>query len=149
MLPCVDHDSERHEPLVLPRCRGAVSAALDDQPLSPDGSRLTAAAEPSATGDAGVLRPFTWRDLTGACAAPRVTIRLGATRLTPDEQRTLRAGSVVRLDPAVDEPVEIMAGRHVLGYGRMVLVDGKLAVQVTTRRQPSRRSAGQDPHAGT
>ena len=27
MLPCVDPDSERHESLVLPRCRGDVGAA--------------------------------------------------------------------------------------------------------------------------
>ncbi len=87
------------------------------------------------------LRPFTWRELTGTVGPPEVRLRLGATHLTADALRTLRSGSVVRLDDSLDEPVEIWAGRHLLGYGCVVLVDGKLAVQVTVRRQPARRAS--------
>jgi hypothetical protein len=90
---------------------------------------------PSAT----ALRPFTWCDLTGIPDPPRISIRLGSLRLSKEQQRALRIGSVVRLEPPVDAPVEIMAGRHVLAHGRVVLAEGKLAVQLTSRRQPVRR----------
>ena len=149
MLPCVDHDSERHESLVLPRCRGDVGAAIDDQPLSPDGSRLTACGRVFRDGRCGRSAALYVARFDRSLRRAASDHPAGCHALDARRTADLAPGSVVRLDPAVEEPVEIMAGRHVLGYGRMVLVDGKLAVQVTTRRQPSRRSsAGQDPHAG-
>ena len=79
--------------------------------------------------------------MTGIDDPPQVKARLGVTRLLVEGLRSLRTGSVVRLEQSVDEPVEIVAGRHLLGYGRLVLVDGQLAVQVTVRRQPARRQS--------
>ncbi len=88
-----------------------------------------------------LARPFTWRELTGASDPLQVSLRFGTTCLSADGLRGLRTGAVVRLDPPLEEPVEIFAGRQLLGYGNVVLVDGKLAVQVTVRRQPSRRQS--------
>ena len=91
--------------------------------------------------DEAAPRPFTWRELTGASDPLQVSLRFGTTCLSAEGLRSLRTGAVVRLDPPLEEPVEIFAGRQLLGYGNVVLVDGKLAVQVTVRRQPSRRQS--------
>jgi hypothetical protein len=111
--------------------------------VRPPGSGAGEPGDPTALkppSDSAV-RPFTWRDLTGALDSPRVCIRLGSLRLSSEQQRALRIGSVIRLDHPVDAPAEIVAGRHVLAYGHVVLVDGKLAVQIATRRQPVRRQS--------
>jgi hypothetical protein len=116
----------RPRPLIKPAGGGVLEARGPVQPKQ----ESTAA-----------VRPFTWRDLTGTLDTPWVRVRLGSLRLTGEEQRALQVGSVVRLDQPADAPVEIMAGRHVLACGCVVLVDGQLAVQVTSRRQPVRRQS--------
>ena len=142
MSTCSNHGSGQEErpaaasdlPGVRPRGR---------PPLNPaEGGVLEARgpAQPKQASTAAV-RPFTWRDLTGTLEKPWVRIRLGSLRLTGEQQRALQVGLVVRLDQPADAPVEIMAGRHVLACGRVVLVDDQLAVQVTSRRQPVRRQS--------
>jgi flagellar motor switch protein FliN len=57
-------------------------------------------------------------------------IQLGRTRLAPDEASTLRTGSVVVLDEAVAEPVDIVADSRPIGRGEIVVVDGKIGVRI-------------------
>jgi flagellar motor switch protein FliN len=57
-------------------------------------------------------------------------IQLGHTRLTPDEASTLRKGSVVVLDEAVGEPVDVVANSQPIGRGEIVVVDGKIGVRI-------------------
>ena len=62
-------------------------------------------------------------------------VRLGSRRMTAKEQAGLRVGQIVRLDNSIDEPVEIIVGSDVVAYGEVVIVDGRLAIQVSELRK--------------
>ncbi len=86
--------------------------------------------------------PFAWRSLGSVSAVRAVRICLGRTRLSCDDRHSLRQGSVVSFESLVEDPVDIELGRDIVGCGRMVIVNGKLAVQVTNvRNSIGRRSA--------
>ena len=85
------------------------------------------------------LRPFAWRELNQSEDAVPISVRLGSTHVPLERLASIRPGEIVELDSGVDDPVEILAGRDVLGYGRLVVVDGMLAVQVVELRQQLRR----------
>jgi flagellar motor switch protein FliN len=57
-------------------------------------------------------------------------IQFGHTRLAADEASTLRNGSVVVLDEAVGEPVDIVADSRPIGRGEIVVIDGKIGVRI-------------------
>jgi flagellar motor switch protein FliN len=59
-----------------------------------------------------------------------IRIDLGRARLSPDDARLLRKGSVVSLDRHIEEPVEICAAGRLIGRGNVLVVDGKIAVRL-------------------
>ena len=63
------------------------------------------------------------------------SICLGSTRMLLREVANLREGSVVELNRATDEPVEIVMDGRVMARGRIVAVQGNYAIQVTEVRE--------------
>jgi flagellar motor switch protein FliN len=68
-----------------------------------------------------------------------VTIVLGRTRMRLKDLLKLTNGSVVELDQALDDEVEIRVNNCVIAYGQVVAVDGNYAVRVL-RMAPARNS---------
>ena len=64
-----------------------------------------------------------------------VKVRLGAcvgcTTLTVAELSALKDGTVLKLDRAVDDPVDIVLDGQVIARGRLVVVDDSFGVSIT------------------
>jgi flagellar motor switch protein FliN/FliY len=60
-----------------------------------------------------------------------VIIEIGRTTMTLQEVLQLGPGSIVSLDRAVGEPVDIFVGDRRLAQGEIVVVNDHLAVRVT------------------
>lgn len=63
--------------------------------------------------------------------AVSVEVRLGATTITIGELLDLQPGSVLALDRAADEPVELLVGEQVIARGELVSVEGEMGVRIT------------------
>jgi flagellar motor switch protein FliN/FliY len=63
--------------------------------------------------------------------AVRVEVRLGATGLSIGELLAMQPGSVLALERAVDEPVELIVNDSVIARGEMVSVEGEMGVRIT------------------
>ncbi len=61
----------------------------------------------------------------------RVTVELGRTRLKIRDILNLAAGSVVELQKAASEPVDILVNGALLASGEVVVVDDNFAVRIT------------------
>ncbi len=61
----------------------------------------------------------------------RVEVRLGMASVTLAELAEIEAGAVLVLDRALDEPVEILIGMHVIARGTLVAVDDRFGVCIT------------------
>ncbi|MDO4574561.1 MAG: flagellar motor switch protein FliN [Planctomycetia bacterium] len=59
-----------------------------------------------------------------------VRIELGRTTMRLEDVARLRKGSVVVLDRYVDEPVNVLVNGKAVARGRLIVVDGKFAVQL-------------------
>jgi flagellar motor switch protein FliM len=110
--------------------QGPLPQGTDDSP--PDACSLES-AEPTA------WRPFTWHELRQANTRHTVRIRIGSTQLTPRDRAVLSPGKIVSLDSALDEPVEILVDGELFGFGHLVVVGGRLAVQISEMRHVRRR----------
>jgi flagellar motor switch protein FliN/FliY len=99
---------------------------------SPDSLPL-ASTEPTA------WRPFTWHELRTSRERHVVRVRIGSRRLSPRERAALNPGAIVSLDNSLDEPVEILVDDEVFGFGQLVVVGGRLAVQISEIRHTRRR----------
>jgi flagellar motor switch protein FliN/FliY len=60
-----------------------------------------------------------------------VRIRLGEAEMTIEEVVSLRDGSVVELDRAPGDPVDILVNDRVVARGEIVVVDDRFTVRVT------------------
>jgi len=60
-----------------------------------------------------------------------LTLRFGQRILMLSEVADLATGSVVELDRAVDEPVELLLGERVIARGEVVIVDGNYGLRIT------------------
>lgn len=87
-----------------------------------------------------VPEPFCWQtvDVGGDDVSPR--IRVGTKEVSHDSEPA--SGDVLVLDQEVDAPVEVMVGHDVIATGRIVVIRGKLAIEVRQVRQASVRKAG-------
>jgi len=65
-----------------------------------------------------------------------VTVELGGSSLPLRDVLTLAPGSVVRLDRAIGEPVDILINRELVGRGEVVVVDDRFGVRVTELHDP-------------
>lgn len=64
---------------------------------------------------------------------------LGGTTLTVAELTALREGAVLKLDRAVDAPVDIVLEGQVIARGRLVAVDDSFGVSITEIAPSPRR----------
>jgi len=60
-----------------------------------------------------------------------VTVELGSTKLIINRMLQLTQGSVVELDKAAGEPVEIFVNNKLLGKGEVVVVNDRFGVRIT------------------
>jgi flagellar motor switch protein FliN len=86
----------------------------------PDPGAIDGLAEPTAN-DAAMLLDV----------RVRVSAELGRTRLPVSRAGALPAGAVVVLDRAPSDPIDVLVNGKAFAFGRLVLVDGEYAVQIT------------------
>jgi flagellar motor switch protein FliN/FliY len=60
-----------------------------------------------------------------------VTAVLGTSLLEIKQILRLGRGAVVELDQVVDAPVKVLANGNLIGYGEVIVVEDRLAVQLT------------------
>ena len=60
-----------------------------------------------------------------------VTVELGRTNMIIDKMLQLTQGSVVELEKAAGEPVEIYVNRKLLGKGEVIVVNDRFGVRIT------------------
>ncbi len=60
-----------------------------------------------------------------------VTVELGRTSLIINKMLQLTQGSVVELDKAAGEPVEIFVNNKLLGKGEVIVVNERFGVRIT------------------
>jgi flagellar motor switch/type III secretory pathway protein FliN len=84
--------------------------------------------------------PVRWTEFPSAPADDRLAagpgqielrVELGSVRLPARQAYRLPAGTVVRLDAAADDPVEIHAGGRLLARGRLVVLEDRYWVRVS------------------
>ncbi|HEY4308134.1 MAG TPA: FliM/FliN family flagellar motor switch protein [Pirellulales bacterium] len=103
-----------------------------------------AAIEPPPATPAQRAERFAFRDFaesnaasSGAGAAMaeaselELRIELGRTQVCGDDLAELRRGSVVSLDKALNEPVDVVAHGTVVARGEVVVIDGDFCVRIT------------------
>ena len=59
-----------------------------------------------------------------------ITLELGRAEMTIEELLQLRAGSVVSLDKAAGEPIDILANGRLVARGEVIVVEGKFGVRL-------------------
>jgi flagellar motor switch protein FliN/FliY len=70
-----------------------------------------------------------------------VTVELGRASTTIGEVLKLGVGSVLELDRAVSEPVDLMAQGVRLARGEVVVVDDRFAIRIKEIAEPKKRAA--------
>jgi flagellar motor switch protein FliN/FliY len=68
-----------------------------------------------------------------------VSIRFGETEMILEEVIKLGVGSVIELNSAVDEPVELVVNGHILARGEVVTVDSYYGIRITEITSVSER----------
>jgi flagellar motor switch protein FliN len=73
-----------------------------------------------------------------------VSVSFGRAQLPLKDVIKLTAGSIVELDRAVSEPVEIIVNNAVIAHGEVVVVEGNFGVRITQimSKQDRLRSLG-------
>lgn len=60
-----------------------------------------------------------------------VTVELGACNLPMRDVLNLNAGSVVQLDKAADQPVELRVNQKLVARGEVVVVENRFGIKIT------------------
>ena len=68
----------------------------------------------------------------------RLTVEIGAARLTLAELAALRPGEVVELDRRADERVDILVNDRLLAHGEVVTVGERFGVRIVELAGPPR-----------
>ncbi len=76
-----------------------------------------------------------------------VRIRLGEAEMTIEEVVSLRDGSVVELDRAPGDPVDVLVNDRVVARGEIVVVDDRFTVRVTELAAGREAGAGEAKHS--
>ena len=82
--------------------------------------------EPAAAADA----PLADLDRLTAVAV-ELTVEIGRTRMTLGEALALGPGSVVTLDRAADQPVDLLVNGQRIARGEVVVVDEEFGIRIT------------------
>ena len=104
------------------------------------------AAEPGA-GTAPPAERSAFEDLLDVPL--NVRIRLGEAEMTIEEVVSLRDGSVVELDRAPGDPVDILVNDRVVARGEIVVVDDRFTVRVTELVAGPTSGLASGPASGT
>jgi flagellar motor switch protein FliN/FliY len=91
----------------------------------------TAICAPATSAADGVRSAFGRRDLDQAEATIEATFELGLALLPAAEVLALDRGSVVPLDCAADDPVNIYAGDRLFARAQPIVMDGRLCFRVS------------------
>jgi flagellar motor switch protein FliN/FliY len=70
-----------------------------------------------------------------------LVVRFGATSLPIRTLSSLGSGSVVDLNRAPDDPVDLLVGDRVIARGEVVVIDGQYGVRITELLNQARPSA--------
>lgn len=68
-----------------------------------------------------------------------IVVRFGVTSMALREVVRLGVGTMIELDRAVDEPVELLVNGRLLARGNVVVIDGYYGVRITEIGDPSQR----------
>lgn len=68
-----------------------------------------------------------------------IAVELGRTKMTIKEVLSLGPGSVVELDKAAGEPVDMRVNDRLMAKGEVVVIDDRFGVRVTDIISPSQR----------
>lgn len=68
-----------------------------------------------------------------------ITVRFGSKQMVLDEVLKLGQGSLIELDRATDEPVELLINDKLLAKGEVVVVEGNYAIRITEIASPAER----------
>lgn len=94
----------------------------------------------AASLQSGVSRqPFTWQDLNPEPSSLSVVVRLGKKRMLKSDVARLGQGDIVTLDRPTDDWVEVVIDSQVVAIGRMVVAQGKIAIEIDRVHQMTRR----------
>lgn len=74
----------------------------------------------------------------------RVSVEVGSTSMTLSDLLTLSEGSVIELDRAATDLLDIYANGTLIAKGEIVSVDGRYGIQVSEVVAPDRGIAGFD-----
>ncbi len=69
-----------------------------------------------------------------------VTVRFGLTEMPLREVARFGVGSMIELNRAVDEPVELLVNNFPFARGEVVVVEGYYGVRITEVESPEMRS---------
>ncbi|MBI5557723.1 MAG: flagellar motor switch protein FliN [Deltaproteobacteria bacterium] len=82
--------------------------------------------------DSGAAAPAASHNLDFLLDIPlEISVELGRTSMIIDKMLQLSQGSVVELDKAAGEPVEIYVNRKLLGKGEVIVVNDRFGVRIT------------------
>ena len=94
-------------------------------------------------------KPIQWEELNGAPATTQtdspkalhnesidLRIELGRTHICREEVLKLRTGSVVPLDNAAGDPVDLCAGGRLIARGEVLVLNGNFGVRVVELLNP-------------
>ncbi|MBI4791927.1 MAG: flagellar motor switch protein FliN [Deltaproteobacteria bacterium] len=122
------------------------NALEEAKPKKPAGNAAGGDWDALASGnDASGSRPPGFEELTDSTAAHSsshnldflldipldVSVELGRTSMIIDRMLQLTQGSVVELEKAAGEPVEIYVNRKLLGKGEVIVVNDRFGVRIT------------------
>jgi flagellar motor switch protein FliN/FliY len=71
-----------------------------------------------------------------------LSMELGRTRMSIRELLQLAQGSIIKLDHAAGEPLDILANGCLLAHGEVVMVNERLGVRITDIISPEHRVKG-------
>ena len=69
----------------------------------------------------------------------QLTVELGKTELTIKRVLELKKGSIVALNKAAGEPVELYANGKLIAYGEVVVIEDNFGLRITHITDPARR----------
>ncbi|MEL6868222.1 MAG: flagellar motor switch protein FliN [Pseudomonadota bacterium] len=103
--------------------------ATGDEKYAPDA--LNAADQPAAGADVNL-------DLI-LDVKVSLALHVGSTQITIRDLVSLAEGSVVALDRAAGEPLDVMVNGTLVAHGEIVVVDGQFGVRLTDVISPAER----------
>lgn len=130
-----DADANRRRP--APDTDGCEAVAGDSTAMANDTPRdehdrhvlQTSFSSSGRTRSAGP-QPYQWMDLREEQPPLPVRVQLGKARIPAVADLRKLSGKIIALDQTQHATVEIVAGGQVIGYGEVVVVQGKLAIEI-------------------